>query len=275
VHRVEVPRPANLRVDVARDLRSLCEAFAVLHRAYAGRGLVGHGAGVRVTPHHLLQESLVLVVRRDEEIVGTATVTRDSPAGLPLDRDYGAELATLRRRGATLAEIGSLGVDAHARGQVVVVLLSLAALWIGRRITGASHCVIGVHPRVASYYERSYGFSALGPVKVHAELDAPEIALVHDTHAFIDKLEAEDIEVAEGSLADAFAEGELAWLDVPAEVRPGAVSSWRLPEPVFAPVRAMCGAVTLEPSLAAHLHGQRRRRSASEATHLEMAAVPA
>jgi predicted GNAT family N-acyltransferase len=251
-------RLGNLRVEVARDFASLRRAFVVLHRAYAGRGLVEDEAQARVTPHHLLQESIVLVVRHEDRIVGTATVTRDSPARLPLDRDFGAELDALRGRGATLAEIGSLGVEADARGTAVQAALSLSTMWIAERVMGASHIVIGVHPRVVNYYRDTYGFAPLGSEKIHSELNAREIALVHDVRADAHVIERSCKRVGGPTLAQSFTRGILPWLDVPAEVRPRDPASWSLSDRDFASVAALRGSAPLEPAVVEHLRRQRR-----------------
>jgi hypothetical protein len=112
--------------------------------------------------------------------IGTVSVTADSPAALPLDKDYGPELAQLRAKSAKLVEIGSLAVKPAARGSGANLLLGFVAIWAARRILGGSHIVIGVNPNHANLYRAVYGFVPMGEAKAHAELDAPVTGLVCD-----------------------------------------------------------------------------------------------
>jgi len=114
-------------VRVARSTADYEHAFRLLHVADAFQGFEDLDAEqLRITPQHVLPESTVLVAYEAERLVGTLTVTLDSPAGLPNDRDYPEEMAALRRAGATLVEFGSLAIVHRCWSSGVARLLEMA-----------------------------------------------------------------------------------------------------------------------------------------------------
>jgi GNAT superfamily N-acetyltransferase len=182
--RVHQVPPDAFRVRLAQDAEELRAAFTLLHEAYAERGLEPVGdRKMRITPHHVLQESLVFVAYEGDRPVGTITVTGDSPAGLPLDKDYPAELDRLRDADARLAEIGSLAVLKPWRHTGVTFLLSMTAHWACHTLFRATHTAIGVNPSAEGFYAAIHGFTRLGEPQPHAELTAPVIGLVQETGA--------------------------------------------------------------------------------------------
>ena len=171
------------RVRVAHTAADLLSAFSLVQRAYAERGIAIDAARMRITPQHLLRESVVLVAHDGGRAIGTITVTRDSPAGLPLDHDFPECLADLRRRGAKICEFGSFAVDRDARGSGPAILLNMVAHYLARNAVRASHCVIGVHPSVEGFYRANYDFRRIAEPKAHAELDAPVLGMMHEVMA--------------------------------------------------------------------------------------------
>lgn len=157
------------------------DAYALVHTAYAYQGIELVTANpLRVTPQHLLPEANVLVAYEGEVLVGTMTVFHDSPAGLPLDKDYGQQIDLLRAQGHTLVEYGALAVVERCWHTGVTTLLNIAAHWLSVNLLQASHCVIGVHPKAARWYQAIYKFERLGQAQAHAQLRAPVIGLKQD-----------------------------------------------------------------------------------------------
>ncbi len=174
------------RIRVARTSDELDQAFTLLHEAYASRGLEPLCAPrMRITEQHVLEEATVLVAYEGDEVVATLTVTLDSPAGLPLDKDYPDALAALRRDGACLVEFNSLAVEPRCRRTGVTTLLYLTAHFIARNVLDASHVVVGVNPNAAPLYRAVFGFQRFGREQAHAELSAPVVGLVQDARAAV------------------------------------------------------------------------------------------
>jgi hypothetical protein len=170
------------RVSVARTVQDHRDAFQLVHVAYVWLGIESvRGPAMRITPQHVLPESTIFIARdEDGHLVGTMTVTLDSPAGLPLDKDYPEEIAALRGAGRRLAEYGSLTVVQRCKHTGVTTLLNIAANWFTREHLRATHVVIGVHPKAAPIYRALFDFSPLGKAQPHAELEAPVQGMVQD-----------------------------------------------------------------------------------------------
>ncbi len=162
--------PARFTVRIARTTEDYEQAFRLLHIAYAWQGIESLDAPVmRITDQHLLPESTVLVCYEGDQLVGTMTVTTDSPAGLPLDNDYGARLCGFRKRGERIAELGSFGIVGRCHHSGVCQLLSLAAARFSFGWLGVDRLVIGIHPKAAPFYRALWGFGVFGEPRDHAE----------------------------------------------------------------------------------------------------------
>jgi len=169
----------RLELRLARSVEDYEQAFRLLHFAYAYEGYSSLGpVELRATEQHLLPEANVLVAYEGERLRGTVTVTLDSPAGLPLDKDFPEELGALRKQGARLAELGSLAVVGAARRTGASQLLELAAFRLGHQALGATHYVLGVHPRGVPYFRAIWGLRPLASARQHADLSAPVVGMV-------------------------------------------------------------------------------------------------
>lgn len=174
----------RFQIRLARSAKEYEDAFRLIHLAYAYQGIEPlRRLDLRVTEQHVLSEAVVLVAYEGEQLVGTISVTKDSPAKLPLDKDYGDEITTLRRSGAQISEIGSLAIVRRCWHSGLMPLLGLAASRVCFRIHGSTHNVIGVHPKAAAVYHAMWNFHQLGNAHHHAELEAPVIGLVQERSA--------------------------------------------------------------------------------------------
>jgi len=171
-------------IRIARTHAEYENAFRLLHVGYVFQGYEPvRELDLRMTEQHLLQEATVLVAYEKERMVGTVSVTGDSLAGLPLDKDYPAELMQLRRQAARIAEVNSLAVVRNRWRSGLSQLLGLAAGRLTCRILESTHRVIGVDPRVMPLYRAIYGYQPLGPIRRHGDLDADVWGLVQEIDA--------------------------------------------------------------------------------------------
>ncbi len=174
----------RFQIRLARNAKEYEDAFRLIHLAYAYQGIEPlRRIDLRMTEQHVLSEAVVLVAYEGQQLVGTISVTKDSPAGLPLDKEYGDEIAALRRAGAQISEIGSLAIVRRCWHSGLMALLGLAAARVCFRIHGSTHNVIGVHPKAAAVYRAMWNFHLLGPAHHHAELEAPVIGLTQERAA--------------------------------------------------------------------------------------------
>lgn len=170
----------RFEVRIAHTQQEYEDAFRLVGIAYAYRGLnPARASTLRITPQHVLPEATVLVAYEGEHAVGTMTVTLDSDAGLPLDSDYPDALKRLRRDPETrLVEYGSLAVVQRCLHSGVTLLMNIAAHFFSLNVLKATHCAVGLHPRVARWYQAIYAFEKLGEAKDHNHLQAPVQGIV-------------------------------------------------------------------------------------------------
>lgn len=223
------------RVFAARDLAHYEDAFSLLHIAYAYQGIEAPRATtMRITPQHLLPESTVLVAYEGETIVGTMTVTLDSPAKLPLDKDYPDALRALRSRGETLVEYGSLAVVRRCWHTGVTSLLNTAAFLWTTHIVNATRIVMGVHPGAREVYAALYAFEPLGPPRAHVELAAPVQGFsvsCADTLKHIDRHHR--AQLAEGTRVFEGYHTGLPCIEIPLSIPQHELPRWKMSRAVF------------------------------------------
>lgn len=169
------------QVRIARTVREYEDAFRLVHAAYVFQGIENVQAPeLRCTPQQLSSDATVLVAYEGDVLVGTMTVTADSAAGLPLDKDCLNELTALRQQGARLVEYGAYAIVERCWSAGVSDLLYIAANVVTSSTLSATHVVIGVNPRATPFYRAIFNFRELAKTKQHATLRAPVVGLVQD-----------------------------------------------------------------------------------------------
>lgn len=224
------------RVRIARDVHQHEDAFRLLHVAYAFQGIENiRSDKLRITPQHVLPEATVFVAYEGEQCVGTMTVTLDSPAGIPVEKDYPEAIERLRNHGSTLVEYGSLAVVRRCWSTGVVVLLNIAATYWAIHMLEATDIVMGVNPKALPLYRSLYGFRPLGKPKQHAELTAPVAAMslrIADGLAYTRKYWPKPM--ASGrTIAEHYAIELPECIEIPARLSSREVTRWKLPRSVF------------------------------------------
>lgn len=234
LHKTPIDR---FRVCIAHDLEQHQDAFTLLHIAYVFQGLQApRGVTMRITPQHVLPESTVLVAYEGDAIVGTMTVTLDSPAGLPLDKDYKKELDSWRDQGDLLVEFGSLAVVRRCWHDGVTTLLNMAAFWWSHSYLNANRLVMGINPSARDVYAALFCFKPLGPPQPHVELTAPVqgfTSYVPDIFYHFEKYGQD--QMSDGTTVDqAFRTLELpCFKDIPRALSKEELARWKLPRSVF------------------------------------------
>ena len=118
-------------------------------------------------------------------VYATLTVNIDSPAGLALDKTYGAEAARLRSPGRKLCEFGRFAVDPSARSKRLIASLFHLLYIYSYRVKGCTDILIEINPRHRDFYEKLLEFHQLGEVKHCARVNAPAM-LMHLSCATIE-----------------------------------------------------------------------------------------
>ena len=174
LHTILLPRPDKQQTQEALTIRLAdCDghrnrANMLLNRMYSWRG---YGA------HHevpLAPNCVTFTATSADELIGTLTLTVDSPAGLAADRTFNEEIEQFRSSPTTkLCELTKFAFDASGPSRP-----RLAALFHMIFIYGSAHynCTdlfIEVNPRHRRFYEVMLGFRRVGAVKTNAAVDAP------------------------------------------------------------------------------------------------------
>ncbi len=119
--RVKHP-PQNTIFKIAETEDEISQALTILHRAYVHEGLMDpHPSGMRVTLYHALPTTTILIAKRNNEVLGTLTMIRDNPIGLPGEGLMNLE--KLRNEGHQIAEVSALAIQPRYRGRLLFPLL--------------------------------------------------------------------------------------------------------------------------------------------------------
>jgi hypothetical protein len=162
---------SRFEVHIATTGQERIEAARLVARAYVQEGYIAQPDGEELrpflSPHHLLKESTIFVVKRDGRIMGTLAVIMDSRAGLPMEDLYEAEIRKLRQTGRRLCEICSLAIDLEAGRQYSGLVLELfkAVNTYARCNIDVDDVCLTIKPSHARFYSR-IAFEEFGGFKL-------------------------------------------------------------------------------------------------------------
>lgn len=148
-------------------------AGMLVRRMYAWRGYHTEAVGQPADDPN----RLTLAAWRDDEVVATLTLGRDSPVGLLADALYSPELNRLRHPQRVVCEVSSLAVAPDFSSSDLLITLLQFAHQQGKALFAATDVVIEVNPRHAGYYQRRLGFRQQGGLRQCQRVDAPAVLL--------------------------------------------------------------------------------------------------
>ncbi|NUM87826.1 MAG: hypothetical protein HUU37_01345 [Bdellovibrionales bacterium] len=183
----EKPNP-DLTVKLAETYGEFEGAFRVLHDSYVKVGYCKpQPSGLRLTPHHILPSSAVVVAKLGRAVVGTLTLVRDNKLRLPMEKHW--DLSFLRKFGARVAEITCLAIDPRHRravgADVFFPLLKFMYEYSTKQF-GTDHLGVVIHPRDVDFYEGVLFFRRVDR-RVIDYYGAPAIALYLDLQQAVDR----------------------------------------------------------------------------------------
>ena len=177
------PSAQGLTFDVAKTTDEVVEAWGLVYQSYLHAGLIRpNQAGIHTVPQAIGPNTAVICGRLDSLVVSTLTAYLEGPEGLPLDAVYPDELRALRDDGKVLLELGLFADRREQLQRSIEALLELMRFgtYFGVRV-GATHGVIGVHPRHVDFYTRLLAFDLIGPEKTYPLVkDHPVVLLQLD-----------------------------------------------------------------------------------------------
>lgn len=157
----------NIRVMVAEEKHDFEMAFRLLHDSYFESGLMDkHISGLRCNSYSFLPHTTVIVLKKDDTVIGTVTLIRDSAMGLPSDEKYKAENDSLRENGRVLTEVSALAIDKKFRnqGHILTLFLTKYMYIYSKNHSDTEYLVCTVHPRAEDYHRALWGFERKGKI---------------------------------------------------------------------------------------------------------------
>lgn len=153
---------STLRFEVASNLQDLKAALSLLQDNFEKEGYAEKTAtGVRLTPYHLLPETVVIVAKEHGRVIATISVVPRTEFGVPLDSSF--ELQNFLKNESRVVEVSSLAVDATAAGHRGEVLYNLMKYMYHCNVDvlGAELEVIGVNPKMVPLYKAILLFQSI------------------------------------------------------------------------------------------------------------------
>jgi hypothetical protein len=181
-----IPGQAHRLIDFRMadsDVQRL-SASALINRMYSWRGYSSNHE-VAAKPNWS-----TFMVRSDEEIIGTLTLTVDSVAGLAIDETFAKELEPFRAHpGASLCQLTKFAFDPSPNSRPLLARLFHIIYIYGTQCYECTDLFIEVNPRHVRFYEIMLGFGRVGPLKTNSAVDAPSQLMrlkVSDIRRYID-----------------------------------------------------------------------------------------
>jgi hypothetical protein len=209
---------ARIALSIARSQSDLEEAFGLVYRSYLRAGLDSpNPTGLRLTRHHFLPTTDVMLARNAGVPIATASLIVDGELGLPAEAIYGEEILRLKKRGLRLAEIGSLADRRESPVRFIQMFRNLSALIAQAAYDrGCNALVATTHPRHARFYIRQIGFEPFGEIRACPYAKGnPAMPLLLD----IDQHRRDDTEIYRFQFRNKFTKRELEPFHWPVETR--------------------------------------------------------
>jgi hypothetical protein len=154
--------PKELTIKIASTVEEYKEAYKIIYDCYIEKGYTNENAhGIRATPYHLLPSTTLVLALWDEEIIGTISLIRDNPLGLPLEAIFNLE--SFRKEQKALCEVSSFAIKKNFRGKGGEIFYPIMRyMWnYSLHYFGIDYFVIAVNPSMHELYESIFLFQPL------------------------------------------------------------------------------------------------------------------
>jgi hypothetical protein len=163
-NKLELPAllPPELSFKIAFTQEEYQASFKILYDSYVEKGYdIPNKSNLRVTPYHLIPTTSVLLALWKGEVIGTVSLIRDNPLGLPLEKIF--HLSELRKNNKVLCEVSALAIKKEFRGSKGEILFPLIRyMWsYAMNYFGVDYLVIAVNPSMSTLYEAVFHFQPL------------------------------------------------------------------------------------------------------------------
>ena len=167
LHRSHDPVVGEFTIKVASSDSDREAAEEIINRLYSWRGYGEH--------HQLADRETckTFMACRNGEVLGTLTLTVDSPRRLGVDETFPDELCHIRQRGAGLCELTKFAFDPSPGSQGMLAALFHVIYLYGTQLYDCTDLLIEVNPRHVRFYQVMLGFKRVGDLRTNAAVSAP------------------------------------------------------------------------------------------------------
>jgi len=173
LHRILLPPQADHPADAMTIRLADCDgqrnrANMLLNRMYSWRGY-GSDHELSTGPN-----CVTFTATSDEDMIGTLTLTVDSPEGLAVDRTFKEEIDLFRRApGARLCELTKFAFNTSTPARPRLAALFHIIFIYGSMHYDCTDLFIEVNPRHCRFYEVMLGFKPVGAPRTNESVNAP------------------------------------------------------------------------------------------------------
>lgn len=191
--KIQSKTPDELEIKLASTKEELESAFRILQESYEQMGFAKpNESGMRIIKYFALPTTSIFVAKLGKEVVGTFTIIRQSPMGLPLEKEF--DLQKFQTQGLRIAEISSLAIaKAHRaqRGKIFLPVCKYIVTYCDNYLN-LDQMVIAINPSWKDFYQGYWLFEPLESKKVsHYEFanGAPAVGLHLDLRTYRSRYE--------------------------------------------------------------------------------------
>lgn len=191
--RIRAPKLAHKKIviRIARNKDEVHRANQLIAETYVREGFWQEGEDHVATDKWLNtpHRTVILVIDKQKqnqnEIIGTVSIVKDSPDGLPADGFQPQTINRFRSNGETLAQVTSLAFKkGQSQQQKLVLFLFKYALQFVLYYTRIERLLSLCNPRHARFYSMALGFQMLGQAVYYPYAKAVgQLSTLHLVHA--------------------------------------------------------------------------------------------
>ncbi|MEO7031725.1 MAG: N-acetyltransferase [Herbaspirillum sp.] len=161
----------NFRIRFADTEEGRNSASMLVNKMYSWRGYAGvHKIAKR-------KNRITLTASMDVSVIGTVTLSLDSPTGLMADEVFKDQIDLRRGPGRKLCELTKLAFDPSVKSPFALAALFHMCFIYARRMNQCTDAFIEVNPRHRRYYEKMLGFKLQGERRTNNRVNAPAYLL--------------------------------------------------------------------------------------------------
>lgn len=161
----------DFRIRLADTESGRNSASMLINKMYSWRGY----AGAHQVTHS--PNRITLTAFMKDVLIGTVTLSIDSPSGLLADDIFKDEVDKYRGEGRKLCELTKLAFDADVKSPFAFASLFHICFIYAVRLHQCTDAFIEINPRHRRYYERMLGFQQQGQLRTNTRVDAPAYLL--------------------------------------------------------------------------------------------------